>query len=204
MGCAVMTGFGSVVNVAKVEPGSSIVVIGCGGVGLSVVQAARFRKAEKVIAIDIEPNKLVRAASFGATETILAQRDDAGLLDAAARVRALTAGRGADYAFECTAIPELGMSPLAMVRRGGMALGVSGIEKIIPADMELFEFDKWYINPLYGACVPARDFPVILSLYQEEHLDLDALISHRYSLDQVQQAFDGLLSGLNIKGVIEF
>ena len=204
MGCGVMTGYGSVVNVAKVELGSSVVVIGCGGVGLSVVQTARFRKAGRIITIDIAPGKLERAKAFGATETILANREDLGLLEAAGQVRKLTAGRGADYAFECTAIPGLGMSPLAMVRRGGMAVGVSGIEQIIPADMELFEFDKWYINPLYGACVPERDFPLLVSLYQRKQLDLDSLVSHRYSLDQVEQAFNGLRGGQNIKGVIEF
>jgi S-(hydroxymethyl)glutathione dehydrogenase/alcohol dehydrogenase len=204
MGCGVMTGYGSVVNVAKVEPGASVAVIGCGGVGLSVVQAARFRKAEKIIAVDVEPDKLVRAKSFGATHTLLANREDVGLLDAAAQVRSLTFGRGTDYAFECTAIPELGMSPLAMVRRGGMAVGVSGIEQVIPADMELFEFDKWYINPLYGACIPERDFPRLVSLYEQGDLDLDALISHRYSLDQAEEAFNGLRGGTNVKGVIEF
>jgi S-(hydroxymethyl)glutathione dehydrogenase / alcohol dehydrogenase len=204
MGCGVMTGYGSVVNVAKVEPGASVAVIGCGGVGLSVVQAARFRKAEKIIAVDLEPDKLARAKSFGATHTLLTSREDVGLLDAAAQVRSLTLGRGTDYAFECTAIPELGMSPLAMVRRGGMAVGVSGIEQVIPADMELFEFDKWYINPLYGACVPERDFPQMVSLYEQGELDLDALISHRYSLDQAEEAFNGLRKGTNVKGVIEF
>ena len=204
MGCGVMTGYGSVVNVAKVEPGSSVVVIGCGGVGLSVVQATRLRNAGKIIAVDVAPGKLERAQAFGATDTILATRDDGGLGNAAAQVRALTDGRGADYAFECTAIGELGMSPVAMVRRGGMAVGVSGIEQVIQADMELFEFDKWYINPLYGACVPERDFPRLVSLYQQGQLDLDALVSHRYSLDEVEQAFGGLRGGQNIKGVIEF
>ena len=204
MGCGVMTGYGSVVNVAKVEPGSSVAVIGCGGVGLSVVQAARLRNAGKIIAIDVAPSKLERAKAFGATDTLLASRIDAGLSDAADQVRILTHGRGADYAFECTAIADLGISPVAMVRRGGMAIGVSGIEQVIPADMKLFEFDKWYINPLYGACVPERDFPRLISLYQQGHLDLDALVSHRYSLDRVKQAFSGLRDGQNIKGVIEF
>jgi S-(hydroxymethyl)glutathione dehydrogenase/alcohol dehydrogenase len=204
MGCGVMTGYGSVVNVAKVEPGSSVAVLGCGGVGLSVLQASLFRKAGKIIAIDLVPGKLDRAKAFGATDVILADRGDAGLLAAAAKVKTLTEGRGADYAFECTAIPELGMSPVAMVRRGGMAIGVSGIEQLIPADMELFEFDKWYINPLYGACVPERDFPRLVSLYQEGHLNLGALVSHRYSLNEVEEGFKGLRGGLNIKGVIEF
>ena len=87
---------------------------------------------------------------FEATETIPADRDDANLRMAAAEVCRLTGGRGADYAFECTGVPELSPAPLAMVRSGGTAVGVSGIEKVVPVDMELFEWDKVYINPLYG------------------------------------------------------
>lgn len=71
-------------------------------------------------------------------------------------------GRGADYAFECTAMPELGSASLRMVRNGGTAVAVSGVEQVVPVDMELFEWDKHYINPLYGQCRPSIDFPVLL------------------------------------------
>jgi S-(hydroxymethyl)glutathione dehydrogenase/alcohol dehydrogenase len=162
LGCGVMTGFGFVVNVAKVETGSSVVVLGAGGVGLSALQAARHCGAKIIIAIDINPGRLELGKKFGATHTILADVDDPCLLQAAATVRLITE-RGADYAFECTAIPELGAAPLAMVRNGGTAVGVSGIEKVIPIDMELFEWDKQYINPLYGQCRPAVDFPKLLT-----------------------------------------
>ena len=203
MGCAVMTGYGSVVNVAKVAPGESAVVLGCGGVGLSVLLAAAMAGAKPLIAVDIEEWKLRKATELGATETILASRDDKGLAEAARTVKTWTGGRGADFAFECTAVPELGVAPLAMVRNGGMAVAVSGIEQTIQADMELFEFDKWYVNPLYGACDPQRDFPLLFSLYEAGRLNLDALISREYSLENIGTAFESLRNGGG-KGVLLF
>jgi Zn-dependent alcohol dehydrogenase len=124
VGCGVMTGYGSAVNIAKVEAGSSVVVLGCGGVGLNVIQGARISGVLKIIAVDVNPLRLEMAKTFGATHTILAARDDEMLKEAAQEVKALTDGRGADYAFECTAVPELSGAPLASGpcrswRRGG-------------------------------------------------------------------------------------
>ncbi len=204
LGCAVMTGFGSAVNAAKVEPGSTVVVLGCGGVGLSTMLGALYCRAGRVIAIDVNPARLELAAQFGATETLLANRADAGLLQAAAEVKRRTHERGADYAFECTAVPELGAAPLAMVRSAGTAVGVSGIEKIVPVDMELFEWDKIYINPLYGSCRPQRDFPLLMSLYQEGKLPLDRMVTRRYALEDLAQAFADMHDGINAKGVLIF
>ncbi|REE00203.1 alcohol dehydrogenase catalytic domain-containing protein [Marinoscillum furvescens] len=202
--CGVMTGYGSVVNSAKVAAGSSVVVLGCGGVGLNVIQAARISGAAKIIAIDINENKLDLAAQFGATHKLLADKADKGLLAAAEKVKAMTGGRGADYAFECTAIPALGAAPLAMVRNAGTAVQVSGIEEEITIDMRLFEWDKLYINPLYGKCRPQVDFPKLMSLYHKGELLLDQMITRTYSLDDLQQGFDDMLSGVNAKGVVVF
>lgn len=202
--CGVMTGYGSVVNAAKVKPGTSVVVLGTGGVGLSVIQAARISGASKIIAIDINPKRLEMALGFGATHTIRADQADKGLLQAAQQVKAMTAGRGADYAFECTAIPDLGAAPLAMVRNAGMAIQVSGIEQEIPFDMNLFEWDKVYINPLYGKCRPRIDLPAIVSLYDKGILQLEEMITKTYALSDLQQAFDDMLAGRNAKGVIVF
>lgn len=204
MGCAVMTGFGSAVNAAKVAEGSSVVVLGCGGVGLSTILGARHRNAATVLAVDVNPVRLEMARQFGATETLLADRDDKGLINAAREVRRRHGGRGADYAFECTAVAELGSSPLAMVRNGGMAIGVSGIEEIVPVDMELFEWDKIYINPLYGSCRPQRDFPLLMELYLKRQLPLDAMVTRTYSLDALGQAFKDMHAGINAKGVLLF
>jgi Zn-dependent alcohol dehydrogenase len=180
------------------------VVIGTGGVGLNVIQGARIAKAGIIIAIDINKDKLTMARAFGATYSLLAHKNDTGLLKAAEQVKALTDGRGADYAFECTAIPELGAAPLAMVRNAGTAVQVSGIEQEIKIDMNLFEWDKIYMNPLYGKCRPQIDFPDIINLYQDGQMQLEEMITRTYTLNELDKAFDDLLAGRNAKGVVVF
>jgi S-(hydroxymethyl)glutathione dehydrogenase/alcohol dehydrogenase len=202
VGCGVVTGFCSVSNAAKVPAGASVVVIGCGGVGLNAVQAARIAKAGAVIAIDVNPARLELARQMGATDVIQADRDDAGLLGAAEDVKKLTDGRGADFAFECTAVPALGAAPLAMVRHGGMAVQVSGIEQDLTIDMRLFEWDKTYLNPLYGQCRPSVDLRRLIDLYCTGELLLDELVPRTYSLDQVGEAINDMLSGANGKCVV--
>ena len=204
IGCGVMTGFGSVMNAAKVKEGSSVVVLGTGGVGLNVIQGARIAKAARIIAIDINENRLAMAKQFGATDTIPADKNDEGLIMAAGKVKTLLGGRGADYAFECTAIPQLGAAPLAMVRNAGMAVQVSGIEQEIMIDMNLFEWDKIYINPLYGKCRPQVDFPKIIDHYERGELMLEEMITRTYALHELNLAFDDMLKGRNAKGVIIF
>jgi S-(hydroxymethyl)glutathione dehydrogenase / alcohol dehydrogenase len=202
--CGVMTGYGSVVNAAKVKPASSVVVLGTGGVGLNVIQGARISGASMIIAVDINPQRLEMAKFFGATHLITADKNDKGLMQAAQQVKSLTHGRGADYAFECTAIPQLGAAPLAMVRNAGTAVQVSGIEQEITIDMNLFEWDKIYVNPLYGKCRPQIDFPKIAELYDKGSMLLEEMITQTYLLEQLQDAFDDMLKGKNAKGVIVF
>lgn len=202
--CGVMTGCGSVFNTAKPEWGSSIVVLGTGGVGLNVVQAARISGATKIIAVDINEQRLEMAKQFGATDVILADKNDKGLLNAAEIVKGMTNGRGADYAFECTAVPALGVAPLAMIRNAGTAVQVSGIEEEITVDMRLFEWDKIYINPLYGGAKPDIDFPKFEALYEKGDLILEEMITRTYKLEDLQQGFDDMLAGRNAKGVILF
>jgi Zn-dependent alcohol dehydrogenase len=202
--CGVMTGYGSVINAAKVKAGSSVVVLGTGGVGLNIIQGAKIAKAGAIIAVDINPVRLWMAKKFGATNTILADKNDTGLLQAAQQVKELTNGRGADYAFECTAIPELGAAPLAMVRNAGTAVQVSGIEQDITIDMRLFEWDKLYLNPLYGKCRPEIDFPDIIQHFEDGTLLLEEMITNTYPLTHLNKAFDDMLKGKNAKGVIVF
>ena len=202
--CGVMTGYGSAVNTAKVTAGSSAVILGTGGVGLNVIQGAKISGAAKIIAIDINPERLEMAKQFGATHTILADRNDVGLMNASEEVKKITNGRGADFAFECTAIPALGAAPLAMIRNAGTAVQVSGIEQEVTIDMSLFEWDKIYINPLYGKCRPQIDFPKLVDLYDKGDLLLDEMITKTYPIEDLQQAFDDMLAGKNAKGVIVF
>ncbi len=202
IGCGVMTGFGSVANAANVQPGSSVVVLGAGGVGLNVIQTARLAGAAMVIAIDVNSSRLEMAKQFGATHCVKAEREDKHLIQAHEQVNAFTSNRGADYAFECTAVAELGDAPLRMVRNAGMAVQVSGIEQTIPFDAELFEWDKIYINPLYGQCRPKIDFPKILKLYESKQYKIDELVTRTYPLNELGQAFEDMLEGRNAKGVI--
>jgi S-(hydroxymethyl)glutathione dehydrogenase/alcohol dehydrogenase len=154
-----------------------------------------------IIAVDVNPNRLELACRFGATHAIQASREDTGLHEAAYEVKRLTR-RGADYAFECTAIPELGPAPLLMIRNGGTAVAVSGVEQVVPVDMELFEWDKRYINPLYGQCRPFVDFPVLLSLYEQKRIKLDEMVTRTYPLTGLAEAFEHMQQGINAKGVL--
>lgn len=204
IGCGVMTGYGSAVNVAQVKPGSSVVVLGTGGVGLNVIQGARVSGADKIIAIDINDYRLEIASQFGATHLLKADISDKNLVEAAKKVKKMTNGRGADYAFECTATPALGAAPLAMIRNAGTAVQVSGISEEIAIDMELFQWDKIYINPLYGKCRPQIDFPILLNLYEKGNLLLDEMVTKTYVFDDLSKAFEDMLAGKNAKGVIIF
>ncbi|HVR83850.1 MAG TPA: alcohol dehydrogenase catalytic domain-containing protein [Planctomycetota bacterium] len=202
LGCGVQTGVGSVFNVAKVQTGESVAVLGTGGVGLSVIQGSRIARAGMIVGVDVNPARLDMARRFGATHTVIAERGDLGLLRASAQVRAMAGGRGVDAAFECTSVPALSASPLSFVRNGGRAIQLSGTEQPVTVNMELFEWDKIYLNPLYGQCRPEEDFPRLFRLYQDGSLKLDEMITRTYPIDQVAQAFDDMLSGKNAKGVL--
>jgi Zn-dependent alcohol dehydrogenase len=198
VGCGVMTGWGSAVNAARVRPGSSVVVLGCGGVGLNVIQGARIAGATTILAVDPKETRRAMAREFGATDAIEPADDLATL-----KARTPDA-LGFDYAFECTAVPELAVAPLALVKHGGMAVAVSGVEQEIPVDMRLFEFDKTYINPLYGQCQPERDFDRVFALHAAGQMKLDELVTRTYPIEDVKLAFEDLRAGRNAKGVLLF
>ena len=204
LGCGVMTGVGSVINVARVQPGDCVAVVGCGGVGLSAVQGARIAGAGRVIAIDRHPAALERAREFGATHTLLAPADDPAGEQLAKALQAITDGRGADYAFEATGAQGLAFLPLKLVRHGGTALQLSGAHGERTVSMFDFWWDKRYVVPLYGGCQPERDFPSLFCWVAEGQLDLDRLISHTYRLHDLGTAIEDMLAGRSAKGVILF
>jgi len=204
VGCGVMTGFGSAVNIAKITQASSVAVIGCGGVGLNIIQGARICRAGRIIAIDTRQASLEQARRFGATDEIVSEPKDVEFESLAQRVRELTGGRGADYAFEATSVPGLAFAPLRLVRNGGMALQVSGINDAVTVPMSRFMWNKVYITPLYGGCVPSRDFPRVFEHYQRGEMKLDELVTRTYRLEQLGEALEDMLSGRNAKGVIVF
>jgi S-(hydroxymethyl)glutathione dehydrogenase/alcohol dehydrogenase len=201
VGCGVTTGVGAVFNTAKVEPGSSVAVFGCGGVGLSVVQGARIAGAERIIAIDTLPAKLEMAKKFGATETVLMEKEDV------VKFLKKTTSGGPDYAFECVGSGELAGAAYRAIRRGGLAV-VVGVAK--PSDstsvrtMTLPFEEKTLTGSYFGSCVPRVDFPRMLGLYMSGRLKLEELITRRYSIDEAPQAFADLQAGKNARGVIVF
>jgi S-(hydroxymethyl)glutathione dehydrogenase/alcohol dehydrogenase len=196
----VTTGVGAVFNTAKVQPGSSVAVFGCGGVGLSVIQGARIAGAEKIIAIDTLDAKLQMAKQFGATDTLSAKED------AVKALKKMTGG-GPDYAFECVGSGELAGTAYKAIRRGGLAV-VVGVAK--PSDstslrtMTLPFEEKTITGSYFGSCVPRVDFPRMLALYLAGQLKLEELITKRYSIAEAPQAFADLESGRNARGVIVF
>lgn len=204
VGCGVMTGFGSAANIAKVAQSSSVAVIGCGGVGLNIIQGARLNRAAIIVGIDTRAASLDQAQRFGATHLLRPDPADKDFEMLAQQVRALTSGRGADYAFEATAVPALGFAPLRLVRDGGIALQVSGINEPVTVPMPWFMWNKTYLTPLYGGCVPERDFPRLFEHYRRGELKLDELVTRTYRLEELGEALEDMLAGRNAKGVIVF
>ncbi len=200
VGCAVTTGVGAVFNTAHVEPGSTVAVFGCGGVGLNVIQGAAIAGAERVIAIDTVEAKLAMAKQFGATDTLLAKPGD----DVAKALKKMT-GIGPDYAFECVGAGALAEAAYRAIRRGGKAV-VVGVAR--PTETAAFKpmsmvfEEKTLQGSYFGSCVPRIDFPKMLHLYMAGRLKLDELITRRYSIDEAPQAFADLESGKNARGVI--
>jgi S-(hydroxymethyl)glutathione dehydrogenase/alcohol dehydrogenase len=200
VGCAVMTGVGAALNTAKVEAGSSVVVFGAGGIGLNVIQGAALAGADQIIAVDLEDKKLGFAQQFGATHTINPSADG----DAVAKVIELTGG-GADYSFECIGIPEVIGQAYGSIRKGGtcVVVGVTRVDGAVTLGTFLMPFqEKVLTGSMYGSARPKIDFPRLLSLYKNNRLKLDELVSATYSIDDINTAFDDMKSGANARGVL--
>lgn len=199
VGCAIMTGYGAAVNRARVRPGSSVVIYGGGGVGLSAVMGAVVSGAEKIIVVDPVPDKRRLALEFGATHVIAAGDD---VVD---RVRALTDGFGADYAIDAVGAPMVSSQAFEATARGGTLVCVG-----IPAPdarpafpgPNLVRDEKIVTGSLYGSSRPSVDVPAILGLYQAGRLPLDKMISTRYTLAQIDDAFDDMAAGKLVRGVL--
>ncbi len=198
LGCGVMTGVGAVFNTAKVQPGSDVAVIGCGGVGLNVVQGAALAGAGRIIAIDVLDHKLELARRLGATHTVNASREDP-----VAAVRRISPG-GVDYAFEVIGYPETMRQAFDMARRGGMAVVVglapAGAQVSLPAGAFLLE--KTITGSAYGGTRFQVDVPRLVALYLAGRLKLDELISRVYPLQEINQAFDALRRGEVARSII--
>lgn len=201
VGCAVMTGVGAVINVAKVEPGASVAIFGAGGLGLNAINAASMVSADKIIAVDIHDWKLDYAKEFGATHTINALREDP-----VSRIKELTEGRGADYTFETAGTPKTHRQAYDAARIAGTVVMVgalgSGVEWTLPG---LVGEEKTLKSTLFGSPVhPRVDLQRMLRLYLAGKLKLDKLVTKTYKLEQVEEAFKDMEEGKNARGVLVF
>jgi len=200
VGCSLATGVGAVWRTARVEPGSSVAVLGCGGVGLAVVQGAKLAGASRIVAVDHVAAKLEAASALGATHTV-----DASRSDPVASVREATDGRGADYGFEVVGRSETIRHAFAMTRRGGTTVLVgagSHTDDVRFTAMELFVDAKTIRGCVYGSVDPDRDFPLLVDLVRDGRLDAASMVSRRISLDQVDEAFEAMESGSVVRSVI--
>ncbi|MHB1785992.1 MAG: alcohol dehydrogenase catalytic domain-containing protein [Acidimicrobiales bacterium] len=200
IGCGVMTGVGAAINTARVRPGSSVVVFGCGGVGISVIQGARIAGAAEIVAVDLLESKLEAARRFGATH--VATPDTLG--DVSAEV---TGGAGFDYAFEVIGSAATIRAAFDNARRGGTAVvvGVGRMEEMVSfSALELFYMEKNLKGSLYGSANVRTDFHRLLRLWRTGRLDLEGMISARCDLAGVNGAISALKAGDVIRTVIEF
>ena len=200
VGCAVMTGVGAVMNTARVNPGAAVLVVGAGGVGLNCVMGAALVGAHPIIVADVVDSKLETAMEFGATHVVNANTQD--LLEA---VRELTKGEGVDFSFEAIGNPTAMTQAFQAVRRGGMttAVGIApfGTEMAVNAG-ELVYMEKTLRGSYYGSTRPQADMPRLLQLYRAGKLPIDRLISRRYPLDRVNEAYNALIAGEVARSVL--
>lgn len=201
IGCGVMTGVGAATRKTPVDEGASVLVIGCGAVGLNVVQGARIAGAQMIIAADLDAARRDRARLFGATHVIDAR--DPGVLDA---LRALTAGRGPDYVFESAGHESAFRLAVEAVRPGGQVvfLGKVNVDREVSFRWGSLMGEKRIVRSSYGGARPARDFPWLAQLYLDGELKLDELITRRIALSGINDGFAAMRRGEGIRTVVTF
>ncbi|MEV6302393.1 alcohol dehydrogenase catalytic domain-containing protein [Actinoplanes sp. NPDC051861] len=197
VGCGVTTGVGAVINTARVRPGDTVVVIGCGGVGIAAVQGARLAGAAVIVAVDTVPARHQAALRFGATHSVTP--------DELSDLQMEVVPEGFDYSFDVVAVPQTLRTAWASTRRGGtvVVVGAGRAEHQVEfSPFELLFEGKSIIPSLYGSADPPRDFSRLLALWKAGRLDIEGMISRRLRLDQVGEALGNLGSGDVIRQVI--
>jgi S-(hydroxymethyl)glutathione dehydrogenase / alcohol dehydrogenase len=202
VGCSVMTGVGAATNTVRVQVGQTVAVVGCGGVGLNIIQGAALAGASRIIAVDMIESKLAAAKQFGATDVI-----DASTGDPVTQLMAMTDG-GVDYAFEAIGLMKTAQQCFAMARRGGQAVIVGMLpmaeELSLPGAGVAFLGEKGIVGSYYGSTRQTYDMPWLMELYRQKRLKVDELISRRYKLDQINEAYEALKGGEVNRSVITF
>jgi Zn-dependent alcohol dehydrogenase len=203
IGCGVLTGTGAAMNTADIRRGDVVAVVGCGGVGLNVIQGARIMGAGEIIAVDMNETKLQMAKEFGATVSVNASQGDP-----VSQVMELTAQRGADVAFEVIGLQQTIDQTITMTRRGGQAIlvGVPRMDAVVnvPAFFGVVLAEKTIKGCWYGSSDVQRDVPKLIDLYKKGELKLDELISRTITLDGVNEAFDAMKTGEVARSVITY
>jgi S-(hydroxymethyl)glutathione dehydrogenase / alcohol dehydrogenase len=191
---------GAAINAARVKPGSSVVVFGTGGVGLNVVQGAVIAGAEKIIAVDLLDRKLEYATQFGATHTV-----NASAGNPVERVRALTGGRGVDYAFEVVGLPAVMRQAFDCLAKRGVAVVVGvapmATEVAVPVMSLVFE-ERVLTGSVYGSSRPRIDIPKLIDLYRAGKLKLDELLTRSYPFREINEAYAALERGEVARSVV--
>jgi S-(hydroxymethyl)mycothiol dehydrogenase len=200
LGCGVMAGFGAAINTGNVGRGDTVAVIGCGGVGAAAVAGSRLAGARKVIAVDIDPRKLEWATGLGATDTV-----DASSTDPVEAIRELTDGFGADVVIDAVGRPEtFAQAFYARDLAGTVVLvGVPTPDmKLELPLLDVFGRGGAVKSSWYGDCLPSRDFPMLVDLYQQGRLDLDAFVTETIKITDVEAAFDKMHAGDVLRSVV--
>ncbi|HET6857363.1 MAG TPA: Zn-dependent alcohol dehydrogenase [Streptomyces sp.] len=199
IGCGVTTGLGAAINTAQVEAGSSVAVIGCGGVGISAIQGARVQGAAQIIAVDPVASRREAALKFGATEAVSPDE----LADAKQRI---TAGEGFDYVFEVVGKSATARTAYETTRRGGTLciVGAGAMDDLFQVNMfELFFDEKRILPSMYGGGDVLRSYERAIALWRAGRIDLEGLITHRVRLDSINDALDQMRTGEALRTCIE-
>ena len=202
LGCGVMAGLGAAVNTGNVSRGDTVAVIGCGGVGNAAVMGSRLAGAARIIAVDIDDNKLATARRLGATHSVNSRTEDP-----VEAVRALTGGHGADVVIEAVGRPETYKQAFYARDLAGtvVLVGVPTPEMTLELPLlDVFGRGGALKSSWYGDCLPSRDFPMLIDLYLQGRLDLDAFVSETIPLDGVEQAFVRMNKGEVLRSVVVF
>ncbi len=199
-GCGVTTGIGAALNIARVTPGSCAAVIGCGGVGLNVIQGARIGGVARIIACDTRQTKLDLASDLGATDCLLIESGES----VSERIKALVPG-GVDYAFEVVGHTPLVTEAFNSTRTGGttVMVGAPAPGTQVTIDSRILFSDRKLLGCLGGGNIPARDIPRIMRLYQQGTLNLEKLVETRIPLERVNEAFDALRKGDTVRTIVQ-
>jgi len=203
LGCGVMAGLGAAINTGGVTRGRSVAVIGCGGVGVAAVAGSALAGASPIIAVDIDANKLDAARRMGATHVV-----DSSSTDPVAAIQELTGGFGADVVIEAVGRPETWKQAFYARDLAGtvVLVGVPTPEMKVPdlPLIDLFGRGGSLKSSWYGDCLPSRDFPMLVDLYQQGRLDLDAFVSEEIGIDDVEAAFSRMHDGGVLRSVVVF